>query len=247
MVPDRSIKLGFRAHYPQLETKLTVRGTDRGDVAQKLEPVMAEVRKRLGNFILAEDDQTLEGVVLTALTAQQATLAVAETFTGGQIAARLAPLPTAETVFRRGVVARDLPELSAAVGLEPAITAITKETAAAGARALRSTTHASHALAVLVDLDEGADRIEFGGTICIAIATETGTVSRRARRVGGRARGRGVAGGRGVGGPGGNGVGLGWPPPIPSGSASLRADRLREDINRALPPRPHRVASSRLC
>ena len=36
--------------------------------ARKLEPVQAEVRKRLGNFILAEDDQTLEGVVLAALT-----------------------------------------------------------------------------------------------------------------------------------------------------------------------------------
>ena len=29
-----------------------------------------------------------------------------------------------------------------------------------------------HALAVLIELDEGADRIDFGGTICIAIATE---------------------------------------------------------------------------
>ena len=28
LVPDGSVKLGFRAHYPQLETKLTVRGAD---------------------------------------------------------------------------------------------------------------------------------------------------------------------------------------------------------------------------
>ena len=75
LVPDGSVKLGFRAHYPQLETKLTVRGTDMDDVRRKLEPVQAEVRKRLGNFILAEDDQTLEGVVLAELTRQAATLA----------------------------------------------------------------------------------------------------------------------------------------------------------------------------
>src|SRR6266571_8134463 len=37
--PDGSVKLGFRAHYPQLETKLTVRGTDMNDVRKKLEPV----------------------------------------------------------------------------------------------------------------------------------------------------------------------------------------------------------------
>ena len=186
LVPGRTVKLGFRAHYPQLETKLTVRGTDRADVDRKLAPVVAEVRKRLGNFILAEDDQTLEGVVLAALTAQKATLAVAESFTGGQIAARLAPLAGAETVFRRGATSRDLVELSTAVGLAPALAEITKETAEAAARALRASTGASHALAVLVDLDEGADRIEFGGTICIGIATEGETVSRRARVIGGR-------------------------------------------------------------
>jgi len=186
MVRDRSIKLGFRAHYPQLETKLTVRGTDKVDVERKLAPVVAEVRKRLGNFILAEDDQTLEGVVLAALTQRQGTLAVVEGFTGGQIAARLAPLPGAETVFRRGVVARDLAALSESIGLDPAIAAITKETVEAAARAARSQTGASHALAILVDLDERADGIDFGGTICIAIATEAATVSRRARVIGGR-------------------------------------------------------------
>ena len=128
----------------------------------------------------------LEGVVLAALTARQGTLTVAEGFTGGQIAGRLAPLAGAEAVFRRGVVARDLTELGASIGLAAPIAEITKETAEAVARTARSTTGASHALAVLVDLDEGADRIDVGGTICIAIATEGEAVSRRARVIGGR-------------------------------------------------------------
>ena len=68
LVPDGSVKLGFRAHYPQLETKLTVRGTDMNDVRTKLAPVEHEVRKRLGNFILAEDDETLEGIIIDQLT-----------------------------------------------------------------------------------------------------------------------------------------------------------------------------------
>src|SRR5918996_167990 len=33
LAPDGSVKLGFRAHYPQLETKLTVRGADRSQLA----------------------------------------------------------------------------------------------------------------------------------------------------------------------------------------------------------------------
>src|SRR5258708_31774647 len=60
LVPDGSVKLGFRAHYPQLETKLTARGRDMDDVRKKLAPVEQEIRKRLGNFTLAEDDQALE-------------------------------------------------------------------------------------------------------------------------------------------------------------------------------------------
>src|ERR1700724_3345676 len=111
LVPDGSVKLGFRTHYPQIETKLTVRGADLDDIACKLAPVEEEVRKRLGNFILGEDDQTLEGVVLAALAARGGSLALVETFTAGQIAARIAHLPGAEKVFRRGLVARDRTEL----------------------------------------------------------------------------------------------------------------------------------------
>src|SRR5439155_1639045 len=118
LVPDGSVKLGFRAHYPQLETKLTARGRDMDDVRKKLAPVEQEIRKRLGNFILAEDDQTLEGVVLAELTRRQATLAIVEMFTSGQVAARFAHLPGAEKVFRRGVLSRDLGEVCAAVGLD---------------------------------------------------------------------------------------------------------------------------------
>src|SRR6187455_2691739 len=40
LVPDGSAKLGFRAHYPQIETKLTVRGTDEDDIEEKLVPVV---------------------------------------------------------------------------------------------------------------------------------------------------------------------------------------------------------------
>jgi len=186
LVPDGSVKLGFRAHYPQLETKLTARGRDLDDVRKKLAPVEQEIRKRLGNFIMAEDDQTLEGVVLAELTKRQATLAIVEMFTSGQIAARFAHLPGAEKVFRRGVLSRDLGEICAAVGLDAPAGEIARETAEAVARAARQQTGATHALAVLIDLDEGADRIEFGGTICLAIATVDDTASRRSRIVGGR-------------------------------------------------------------
>src|ERR1700722_19850449 len=143
--PDGGVKLGFRAHYPQLETKLTVRGKDMDDVHRKLAPIAAEVKQRLGNFIMAEDDQTLEGVVVAELLAKQATLSVVETFTAGQIAARIAHLAGAEQVFRRGTVVRHFTELHNVFDLGSVSLAgeMTEEATIAVAKAAREQTGAS--------------------------------------------------------------------------------------------------------
>jgi nicotinamide-nucleotide amidase len=188
LVPDGSVKLGFRTHYPQIETKLTVRGADMDEIHRKLAPVEAEVRKRLGNFILGEDDQTLEGVVLSGLTARDGSLAVVETFTAGQIAARIAHLPGAEKVFRRGLVTRDPAELAATLGLDGGLISgeMSREAAEQVAQEIRRETGASHTLAVLIEVDDGPDRIDFGGSIHLAIADEEGVESRRSRIYGGR-------------------------------------------------------------
>lgn len=179
MAPPGTVKLGFQAHYPQLETKLAARGADAAELDRILAPLEAEVRTRLGNFILAEDRATLESVVLDGLRARGFTLAVAESFTGGSIAARLLQVDGAETLLLRGVVSRDPGQLAASVGLAPEPAA-----APAMALALRAASGASHALAVLVTMEgEGA---EAGGSISIGLACPDGSVLREARLVGGR-------------------------------------------------------------
>ena len=160
---DGDIKLGFQAHYPQLETKLAIRGADEADLNMRLAPVEAEVRKRLGNFVVAEDNDTLEGVVLAQLKQAGLTLAIGETTTGGIVAARIAPLPGAESVFMRGVIAQEV-----------------------SAETLLKESGAGIALTVDTRLDEGADRPDFGATITIGIASAKGSISRTARLVGGR-------------------------------------------------------------
>lgn len=188
LAPEGSVKLGFRAHYPQLETKLTVRGQDQADMAAKLAPVEQEVRRRIGNFILAEDDDTLEGVVLSLLAERRATLAVVETLTGGQVAARLAALPGAERVFRRGTVACSGAELSAALSMTGIRSAgkPTAEMAAAAAEAARCQSDATHGLAVLVDMQADASGHEEGGAITLAIATQDSAAGRCSYLAGGR-------------------------------------------------------------
>jgi nicotinamide-nucleotide amidase len=182
-----AVKLGFQSHYPQLETKLAVRASDAAELDRLLSPIEAEVRQRIGNFIIAEDDQRLEGVILDKLAAGGHTLAVAELVTGGGVAARLAPQVAAQKLFSRGIVARDLAQVMRAVGLEAnASSGIDAETAIAVAEGLRKSSGASHGLAVLMEIDEGEDRIELGGTICIGLADPAGTFARPARLLGGR-------------------------------------------------------------
>jgi nicotinamide-nucleotide amidase len=184
LAPSGGVKLGFQAHYPELETKLAVRGADQDELDRKLAPIEAEVRHRLGNFIVAEDDQSLESVVLDALRARGASLAVAETFTGGAIASRLLQVEGAEDLFRRGLVSRNPEQLATAVG----VTAGEFSPAMTGAvcLALREQTGATHALAVVVTMDTGADGTVAGGAINIGLTDLTGTIVREARLVGGR-------------------------------------------------------------
>ena len=182
------VKLGFQAHYPELETKLAVRGSDEAEVARKLAPVEAEVRRRLGNFIIAEDDSTLESVVMQELRRRRATLATAEMFTSGNIAARIASLVSAEQIFARGVVARDLGQLCASCGLDGrnGSDGITPDLAVRVAQSLRGSSGAGLALAVLIALDDAQDGVEFGGNIFIGVADGSEGVARQARLLGGR-------------------------------------------------------------
>ncbi len=188
LAPAGTVKLGFQAHYPQLETKLAAQAASEAELDALLAPVEAAVREKLGNFIIAEDAQSLEGVVIDALTARGGTLATAEMFTGGAIAARFVPKDGADDPFLRGIVSRDLGQMCEAVGLDRSTAGqgLTAETATAIASSLRGQSGASHALAVLIELDDGADKIEFGGTINIAIADADGVVARTARMLGGR-------------------------------------------------------------
>ena len=189
MVLDGSLKLGFRTHYPQIETKLPCAAPIWTRSIKSSRRSRRKSASLSAIFILGEDDQTLEGVVLAELTARGGWLAGVETFAVGQIAARIAHLPSAEKVFRRGLVARETPPswLRPSASTEVLVSGeMSRETAEKVAQAIRRETAASHALAVLIEVGDGPDRIEFGGSIHLAIAGPEEVESRRSRIYGGR-------------------------------------------------------------
>jgi nicotinamide-nucleotide amidase len=184
LVPAQSVKLGFQTHYPQLEAKLTLRSAGSAELPGLLAPVEAEVRRRLSNFIVAEDDDTLEGNIIMALQRRQASLAVAETLTSGFISARLAPLPGAASVFRRGLTAPSNSHLEEIVGLAGGTLSaapLTEEALMAAARALLRQTGATHALVALADNTAEGDLQVLSAPLWFAIATAERIAVRQSR------------------------------------------------------------------
>jgi nicotinamide-nucleotide amidase len=87
-----------------LEIRITTRQPDEAAAARVLDEWETEVRERIGSLVFGVDDQSMEAVVLDLLRAQDMTLGVAESVTGGLIAARLTEVPGASDVLRGSLV-----------------------------------------------------------------------------------------------------------------------------------------------
>ena len=90
--PDKIVKLGFQAHFPQLETKLSVRANSLSEIEKNLKPVEDKVRETLGNYIFAEDKNTLEGSIFELLKKNNKTMSICEYLTWGNISKRISTI-----------------------------------------------------------------------------------------------------------------------------------------------------------
>lgn len=84
--------------------RLTAKADTKAEAQRLIDPVEAEIRRRLGEYIYGTDDDTLEEVVARQLIAKNLTLAVAESCTGGLLAAKLINCPGVSQVFLEGLV-----------------------------------------------------------------------------------------------------------------------------------------------
>jgi nicotinamide-nucleotide amidase len=98
-----SVKLGFRAHFPEIQVKLTGKGQDVDGVARALAEASAEVRTRLGDRIFSEGPP-MEEIVGAALRSAKATLTLAESCTGGLVAQMITSVAGSSDYFERGFV-----------------------------------------------------------------------------------------------------------------------------------------------
>jgi nicotinamide-nucleotide amidase len=99
------VAVGFYPQMPGVHIKLTARGRGTEDAEAALEDAGRAIRAALGTRVFGGDADTLPGVVGACLLARGWTLATAESYTGGALAAAVTSEPGASRYFDRCIVA----------------------------------------------------------------------------------------------------------------------------------------------
>ena len=87
-----------------LKVRITAKATDDEAAHRVLSSVESRARAVIGEAVFGADDDTMESVVLALMRSRGLTLGLAESVTGGLIAARLTDVPGASDVLRGAVV-----------------------------------------------------------------------------------------------------------------------------------------------
>ncbi len=135
----------------------------------------AIVRRKLADFIFSTASESLEAVIVRQLTEKRATLAVAESCTGGFLAHRLTNVPGASAVFLAGYITYANEAKSATLGVKPGLIAahgaVSEEVARAMAEGARAQAGSTFALATTGIAGPGGGSVEKPvGTAYLALA-----------------------------------------------------------------------------
>ncbi|MDQ2991258.1 MAG: competence/damage-inducible protein A [Candidatus Eremiobacteraeota bacterium] len=135
-------KLAVLAHAYRCDVKIMAKAASTEAAEASIAPVQAEIERRLDGFIYGLDDETLPSAVHRMLQARGQTLSVAESCTGGRIAAELTSTPGSSKSFLGAIVAYDnavkIAELDVPSGILSATGAVSAETACAMALGVRA-------------------------------------------------------------------------------------------------------------
>jgi len=89
MSPHANPRVGLLASPGDIRVVVTAHAKDPEQAASLIEAVEGEIAGRLGTALYGRDDDTLEGVVDDLLRKKGASVSIVETFTGGELTARL--------------------------------------------------------------------------------------------------------------------------------------------------------------
>jgi nicotinamide-nucleotide amidase len=177
------VKLGFRAHFPELQIKLTVKGKDLAAARARLDAASEEVMRRVGSYVFS-DGAPIEGVIGEALKREKASLATAESCTGGLVGEMITSVAGASEYFDRGFITYSNAAKHDLLGVPLSIFAehgaVSEPCARAMAEGARERARTTYALAITGIAGPGGGTPDKPvGTVYVALATPEETVVRR--------------------------------------------------------------------
>jgi nicotinamide-nucleotide amidase len=174
------VVLGFRTSFPDNYLRPVARAASVAEADALLDRVCEAIRARLGALVYGEGEVTLEQVVGALLRERGQRLAVAESCTGGLVAAKLTDVPGSSAYFQGGVVAyadaakRELLGVPAALLAEHG--AVSEPVARAMAEGARARFAADLAIATTgISGPEGGSEAKPVGLVHVALADASGT------------------------------------------------------------------------
>ncbi len=168
----------------EVTLRLATKAESAEEAAGRLDVMEARLRERVGRYVYGVDDETMEVAVGRALRARGATVAVAESCTGGLIASRLTDVPGASDYFLGGVVAYANEIKQRVLGVPEETLAdhgaVSEPTAVAMAGGARALYGADYALATTGIAGPGGGSEEKPvGLVYLAVADAEGTICLR--------------------------------------------------------------------
>lgn len=169
------IKLGFRAKFPEIQIKLYGSGKDSETIDKLMNKATESVLKKIGENVFSVEDMSMEGVVGRLLSEKKATLAVAESCTGGLISHMLTNIPGSSKYFLLSGITYSNEAKTKMLDVSPDIInqfgAVHEKTAKKMAEGVRRIAGATYGLAVtgIAGPDGGTDDKPVG-TVCLGLA-----------------------------------------------------------------------------
>lgn len=177
------IKLAYLPSLGKVRLRLSAVGLNREKLDKEVMDLVTEVMPMLGGIVYGlETEDLIEVVVAKTLTLKKQTLAVAESCTGGQLAAALTALPGASAFFKGGVVAYETEQKINILGVHASLieahSVVSKEVATEMALGVQKLMNADFAIATTGNAGPTkGDSDAAVGTVCIAVAHPKGVFS----------------------------------------------------------------------
>ncbi len=84
--------------------RVTARCKDRNDADCLIDPVVEKIKERLGDYLYAQNGESMEEILVDLLKQHNISLSLAESCTGGMLASRLVNVPGVSDVLDRGFI-----------------------------------------------------------------------------------------------------------------------------------------------